>query len=87
MFWTTIGTTTYIDGSETFRFGPLVPSTYETIQASFMSSQIKMGTRDFTASPPCCFTCTFEVGAAQVYHWPTQPPEFSTLVNAAGYTL
>jgi hypothetical protein len=46
------------------------------------------GLQDFTASPPCCHTCTFSLGDIQVYHWPTgKSPEHPTLTNSAGYTL
>ncbi|KAE9364936.1 hypothetical protein N431DRAFT_446650 [Stipitochalara longipes BDJ] len=43
----------------------------------------------FTASPPCCGSCSFTVGAAQVYQWPlySQPPSISSLVNQAGFTF
>lgn len=39
--------------------------------------------------PPCCHTCTFTAGDAQVYHWPvvTDSPSITELVNTAGFTL
>ena len=45
---------------------------------------------DFTASEPCCESCTLYGGSVQVYYWPTteaQSPPVSTLVNSAGFTL
>lgn len=44
---------------------------------------------DFTASEPCCYSCTLYGGNVQVYYWPekTQSPPISTLVNSAGFTL
>ncbi|KAE9364935.1 hypothetical protein N431DRAFT_473028 [Stipitochalara longipes BDJ] len=43
---------------------------------------------EFTASPPCCSSCSFVADDAHVYHWPTDVPfSSSTLINAAGYTF
>jgi hypothetical protein len=86
LIWTTIDTTWYVsDTTTTFAFLTDTPTTYETLQTSLISLQ--GGNRDFTASPPCCFHCTFAVGDVQVYHWPSQAPKISTLTNTAGYTL
>ena len=43
----------------------------------------------FTASPPCCSTCTISAGDVQVYHWPisTAAPSVTQLVNSEGFTL
>ena len=43
----------------------------------------------FTASSPCCGTCSFTAGNVQVYHWPpaTTSPLISMLVNIEGFTL
>ena len=46
------------------------------------------GQKDFTASPPCCRTCTYSLGEIQVYHWPSgTSPAVPTLTNTDGYTL
>jgi hypothetical protein len=46
------------------------------------------GQKDFTASPPCCRTCTYSLGEIQVYHWPSgTSPAVPTLTNTEGYTL
>lgn len=43
----------------------------------------------FTASKPCCLSCTLFGGNVQVYNWPTPAPSppVSTLVNSNGFTL
>ncbi|KAE9372827.1 hypothetical protein N431DRAFT_536822 [Stipitochalara longipes BDJ] len=43
----------------------------------------------FTPSPPCCGSCAFTIGDAQVYQWPVsdKPSLAPTLVNEAGYTF
>jgi hypothetical protein len=42
----------------------------------------------FSASPPCCSSCTFTAGNAQVYHWqPLQVHVVSPFVNEASFTL
>ncbi|KAE9377495.1 hypothetical protein N431DRAFT_327860 [Stipitochalara longipes BDJ] len=45
------------------------------------------GHEDFTASSPCCRTCTFSMGDIEVYHWPTGTVASSlqTLTNTDGY--
>lgn len=43
----------------------------------------------FTAISPCCSSCTFTAGNAQVYHWPldTTTPLITMLANSDGFTL
>jgi len=44
---------------------------------------------NYTATSPCCMSCTLSGGNVQVMYWPTPAPSppVSTLVNAEGYTL
>jgi hypothetical protein len=73
---------------------------YETWTSTFIISDVTIetlslpatpgttGHGDFTASPPCCRTCTFSMGNIDVYHWPSgEPPTHPTLTNQEGYTL
>jgi hypothetical protein len=43
----------------------------------------------FTASPPCCSSCTYTAGDVKVYYWPmtSAPPSVTMLVNSDGFTL
>lgn len=88
LYWTTDGTTWYVsDSTTTFAFATDMPTAYEFF-AQTSNAGICLGNVDFTATAPCCSTCTFEVGTVEVYHWPTQTtPTISTLTNAAGVTL
>jgi hypothetical protein len=87
---TTVTLTYYISVTKTTMYTlTYVATTYETLQTSFLSRQGggEGGDKDFTQSPLCCAHCTYAVGDVQIYHWPSQTPEFSKLTNAAGYTL
>jgi hypothetical protein len=58
------------------------------LDLSLTQAQGTTGQKDFTASPPCCRTCTYSLGEIQVYHWPSSTsPAVATLTNADGYTL
>jgi len=54
-----------------------------------VETQITKRDFPFTATSPCCSSCTFTAGSFQVYHWPqvTAVPSISKLVNAYGFTL
>lgn len=56
-------------------------------QDMYQDIYMEEGQRYYTESSPCCWSCTIDVGDVQVYHWPNQRPEFSTLTNTAGITL
>lgn len=49
------------------------------------------GTFSYTASAPCCSTCTLYGDKVEVYYWPTSTsstgPAISKLVNNDGFTL
>lgn len=43
----------------------------------------------FTASKPCCLSCTIFGGDVEIYNWPTPAPSppISTLINSNGFTF
>jgi hypothetical protein len=81
------GSTIVLESTSTEGVSTVLGSTVTTVFSEYGPRYLVPTTFDFTASQPCCESCTIRGGSVQVFYWPSSSPSISTFINTNNFTL